>query len=716
MNMRKIIAVLSAVLMLCAIVPMGAVSVSAAEEVAYLADFENGSIGGWKNDSGNLSVVSTSELPTANAACGSYVLKKVQPVGEYSFNEDRSGFAVEPNTDYTVSVDVLTTSNNWPIQAFVSTGTWITGQLGSVTVKCTSNQWTTLTFNFNSGENTKLYCSVKSQWENTTLYIDNFKVAKLDPYRELVKNGGFEDGTTSGWSIHETVTVEADAAHDGNYGAHLKDRGTWGGIMNQTFAVEAGKTYEVTATATLIPVPTTYTVTWVDEDGTVLETDENVASGTTPEYNGEAPVKAADAQYTYTFAGWTPEVTEVTGDVTYTATYTATLNKYTVKFVNEDGTELQSSEVAYGETPAYTGETPTKAATAEYTYTFTGWTPAVVPVTGEATYTAEYEATKIETETYEAKLAALSVSYAAEVQLQLRFEIPEELQKDAGAYVQYTLNGETTTLTMEEVVGTVYGGYPTVVVGIPSGLMTYQVPVKMFKGTGEAVLLGDYMQEGYVGTEVSRSVQDYAKRIMEVGSEAQKKVVAAMLVYGGYAQPYFGLDKENPAYKILTDYGMTIPTLEDVTKDTIQQALTVTGSENGLKYTNQSAVLDSAMYLTTRFQLEAGASIEDYRFELTYIDANANFATKTEEVTARAGQGMYAGLYEVDTYEIPAAFWDYEYELKVTRISDGATSVVKSSVIAWVDRILEKSSNADQIKMAKAMYYYNQAANEFFGM
>ena len=245
MNMRKIIAVLSAVLMLCAIIPMGAVSVSAAEEVAYLADFENGSIGGWKCDNGGLSVVSTSELPTANAACGNYVLKKVQPVGEYSFNEDRAGFAVEPNTDYTVSVDVLTTSNNWPIQAFVSTGTWITGQLGSVTVKCTSNQWTTLTFNFNSGENTKLYCSVKSQWENTTLYIDNFKVAKLDPYRELVKNGGFEDGTTSGWSIHETVTVEAAAAHDGNYGAHMTDRGTWGGIMNQTFAVEAGKTYEI---------------------------------------------------------------------------------------------------------------------------------------------------------------------------------------------------------------------------------------------------------------------------------------------------------------------------------------------------------------------------------------------------------------------------------------------------------------------------------------
>ncbi|MBR0447169.1 MAG: carbohydrate binding domain-containing protein, partial [Clostridia bacterium] len=246
MNMRKIIAVLSAVLMLCAIIPMGAVSVSAAEEVAYLADFEDGKISGWyTSGSGEMSVVSTSELPAPNPNGGNYVMKKVQPVGEYSWQEYQKGFNVEANTDYVVSVDVLTTSNNWPIQAFVSTGTWITGQLGSVTVKCASNQWHTLTFNFNSGNNTKLFCSVKSQWENTTLYIDNFKIAKLDPYRELVKNGGFEDGTTTGWSVHETVTVEAAAAHDGNYGLHMKDRGTWGGIMNQTFAVEAGKSYDI---------------------------------------------------------------------------------------------------------------------------------------------------------------------------------------------------------------------------------------------------------------------------------------------------------------------------------------------------------------------------------------------------------------------------------------------------------------------------------------
>jgi len=152
-------------------------------------------------------------------------------------------------------------------------------------------------------------------------------------------------------------------------------------------------TEDATYTATYTTKTNTYTVTWVDEDGTVLETDEDVVYGSMPAYNSETPIKVADEQYTYTFTGWTPEIVTVTGDATYTAMYSISVNEYTIKFVNEDSTELQSGKVAYGEIPVYTGETPTKVADDQYTYTFTGWTPKVVTVTGNATYTATYSST-----------------------------------------------------------------------------------------------------------------------------------------------------------------------------------------------------------------------------------------------------------------------------------------------------------------------------------
>ena len=88
-----------------------------------------------------------------------------------------------------------------------------------------------------------------------------------------------------------------------------------------------------------------YTVTWKNFDGSVLETDENIVYGTFPTYDGETPVKPADEQYTYTFAGWSPSVVTVTGDVTYTATYTATFKANTyIIHVNQDCTSYMEEQ------------------------------------------------------------------------------------------------------------------------------------------------------------------------------------------------------------------------------------------------------------------------------------------------------------------------------------------------------------------------------------
>ena len=136
-------------------------------------------------------------------------------------------------------------------------------------------------------------------------------------------------------------------------------------------------------------VPQEYLITFKNYNGMVLQ-KKNVAYGTIPEYTGATPTKPRTQQYSYTFAGWSPELTEVSGAATYTAWYEKVLNQYTIIFVDEDGTELERQEVEYGKKPVYQGETPVKAEDEQHTYTFAGWTPAIVAVTKNATYRATY--------------------------------------------------------------------------------------------------------------------------------------------------------------------------------------------------------------------------------------------------------------------------------------------------------------------------------------
>lgn len=160
---------------------------------------------------------------------------------------------------------------------------------------------------------------------------------------------------------------------------------TFNGWSPAVVAVTQAATYKATYTSSV----NTYTVTFKNDDGTVLQTG-SIEYGETPTYVGATPTKSATAQYTYTFNDWDSEIAAVTGDVTYVATYTGTVNTYAVTFKNEDGTVLQTGNVEYGKTPVYSGETPTKSATAQYTYTFDGWSKAIEPVTEATVYTATY--------------------------------------------------------------------------------------------------------------------------------------------------------------------------------------------------------------------------------------------------------------------------------------------------------------------------------------
>ena len=195
------------------------------------------------------------------------------------------------------------------------------------------------------------------------------------------------------WKNGDTVLQSGKVAY-GTKPAYTGDTPTKAATAQYTYVFKgwspavSNVTGDATYTAVFDEIVNEYTVTWMNGD-TVLQSGK-VAYGTKPAYTGETPTKAATAQYTYVFKGWSPAVSNVTGDATYTAVFDAVVNEYTVTWKNGD-TVLQSTKVAYGEKPTYTGDTPTKSATAQYTYVFKGWSPAVSNVTGDATYTAVFD-------------------------------------------------------------------------------------------------------------------------------------------------------------------------------------------------------------------------------------------------------------------------------------------------------------------------------------
>jgi|GEM_PF-2357932 len=111
------------------------------------------------------------------------------------------------------------------------------------------------------------------------------------------------------------------------------------------------------------------TVTWLNEDGSLLATD-SVAYGATPSFDGPTPFKDPTDQYVYTFVGWSPEIGSVTGDVSYAAVFVRTVRSYTVTFRNYDSSLLQSGSYEYGSIPSYSGSTPVRTSSNVVTDSF----------------------------------------------------------------------------------------------------------------------------------------------------------------------------------------------------------------------------------------------------------------------------------------------------------------------------------------------------------
>ena len=125
-------------------------------------------------------------------------------------------------------------------------------------------------------------------------------------------------------------------------------------------------------------------------NGNTLLQTKTVESGNDAAYTGSTPTKTATAQYTYSFTGWASSdggyananiLKNITANKNVYAAYSATLRYYTVTFMNGSATLQTVSNVPYGGSATYTGDTPTSPEGDEYE--FTGWSPKPTNIQGD---------------------------------------------------------------------------------------------------------------------------------------------------------------------------------------------------------------------------------------------------------------------------------------------------------------------------------------------
>ena len=164
----------------------------------------------------------------------------------------------------------------------------------------------------------------------------------------------------------------------------------------------------------------TYTVIWKNGE-TILETDNvYVDEAGKPSYDGAVPTKDTDAQYIYTFDGWTIEGSEtvysetdlpvISGNTTYIAHYSTETRKYNLVWKVGNTVLERDNDVLYGTHPSFEADENLSEddeftylddyETDECTYTFDGWQvngegeayleENLPIVSGETTYIAHF--------------------------------------------------------------------------------------------------------------------------------------------------------------------------------------------------------------------------------------------------------------------------------------------------------------------------------------
>jgi hypothetical protein len=295
--------------------------------------------------------------------------------------------------------------------------------------------------------------------------------------------------------------------------------------------------------------------------------------------------------------------------------------------------------------------------------------------------------------TSNAELTGYTVDLDGDIRVNFNMKLSDEIANSDTAYMAFTFSdGLSSKVYVKDI-------EPTMVNGVKQYVFPCHVPAKeMVCDITANFYDGDKVSETYTYT-----VKDYSEYILkcqlsnnEYGQATD--VVKSMLNYGAYAQLYFTHNHENLAHDSKYITTAERKKINSVTADDLESSAIVGDQSNEVfSFYGSNLSLKSKTIMRLYFKISSDADIDNLQF------------TCNDEVLK---YGKSGNLYYVDISNIAPQDLD---EIYTVTVSDGNYKLdVNYTAMSYCYVALKTSSNANLKNAVKAIYLYNQAANEYF--
>ena len=283
-----------------------------------------------------------------------------------------------------------------------------------------------------------------------------------------------------------------------------------------------------------------------------------------------------------------------------------------------------------------------------------------------------------------AQLIKTSASLEGNIAVNYFMLLSDEVLADETAYMEFTMaDGEVIQIPASQ--SKLIGEYDVFTCEVAAKEMTDIITSQFYYDNGKAA----FTEKPHV-----YNVRAYAKHVLESNSEAQA-LMEAMVNYGAASQAYFDYNTGDLANSIQDKDGnslVAVPDYENVhiTEFDFDRGQ---GTEN-VKLYSASLILNSETTLRLFFNGNITAAYQGKSLEVKYR----------------------GGLYYVDIVNIAAKYLDDDVTVTINDGTDNAEiSFSPMSYCQLVEQDTTGSFSTEMKNLARALYLYNQAADDYFG-